>query len=413
MTTSKKSFGPWVSDEYWVSPYNFEAEVTNRPDMPSRIKIHDTTLRDGEQTPGVVFRSHEKVAIAKMLDEMGVDQIETMAPIVSKEDEEAIRRIVDLDLDAELYCSYHAGRKVEELDFAVSLGVDGIGIPVAVGYPRLKYEHPDWTEDDAINIALKSISLAKEKGVKVTLSLVDTSRSEKRFLERMITTVSKSAPPDAFNITDTTGCLLPKAAATLVRFVKQWTAVPVEIHTHNDLGLGLANTLSAIEAGAEIVDVSVNGLGERGGNVALDELAGALHFLYGRETKIDYRRLNELSRMIEKLSNIPLNRNKPLVGDGIYWRESGLGINLVKEEPLALFSIVPETVGQHARIVLGKKSGLGSVEYKAGELGIKELTDREQKKKVLAKVKERSTEKKGLLDDNEFREIVSSVLKGK
>jgi methanogen homocitrate synthase len=228
----------------------------------------------------------------------------------------------------------------------------------------------------------------------------------------MITTVSQKAPPDAINITDTTGCLLPRAAYSLVRFIKQLTAIPIEIHTHNDMGLGLANTLAAVEAGAEIVDVSVNGLGERGGNVSLDELVVALHFLYGRKTGIDPRRLTELARMVAKLSNIPLNRNKPLLGESIFWRESGLGIDLVKEHPLAMFSLVPETLGQKARIVLGKKSGLNSIEYKTSELGIKDLKDREQKKRVLAKVKERSAEKKGLIDDNEFLEIVSSVLTG-
>lgn len=409
MVTKNEMVGPWVTEEFWVSPYNFEADVTNRPEMPKRIKIHDTTLRDGEQTAGVVFRKHEKVAIAKMLDEIGVDRIEAGMPAVSPEDQEAIREIVGLDLNAEVYC---VGHGESGIDLAASCGVNGIIIGLPTGVPRLKYEFPKWTEDHAIDVALKGVSYAKDKGLKTTLFLMDSCRSEKPFLERLLTSLSKSAPPDAVAVVDTSGCFLPKAAANQVSFVKQLTGLPIEIHTHNDLGLGLATTLAAIEAGAEVVHVCVNGLGERGGNVALDELVVALRCLYGLETEIDYRRLTELSKMVEELSNIPINRNKPVLGDGIYRRESGLGITLVKQEPLAIFSLDPQAVGQEARIVLGKKSGIGSIEYKANELGIEELTEEDQKRAVLGKVKQRSIEKKALVDDNEFREIVSSVLKG-
>ena len=399
---------PWVSDEFWVSPYNFETNVTNRPEMPDRIRIYDLTLRDGEQTPGVVFRKDEKVAIAKLLDEIGVDRIEAGMPVVSGEDQEAIREIAELNLNAKIYCACNA--RESEIDLALSCGVDGIMVGIPTGYPRIKYEFPNWTEEDTINIALKGVSYAKAKGLKVTLFLIDSSRSKKQFLETILSRICKEAPPDAVAIVDTSGCLIPAATANNVRFVKQLTGLPVEIHTHNDLGLGLANTLAAIEEGAEVAHVSVNGLGERGGNVALDELAIALRCLYGQETMINYHRLTELSKVVEAVSNIPINRNKPVSGDGIYCRESGLGIDVVKKAPLGIFSLDPEAVGQSSRIVLGKKSGKKSIEFKVNELGIEGLDKDEQVREVLGRVKQSSIRNKRLVDDDEFREIISSVL---
>jgi isopropylmalate/homocitrate/citramalate synthase len=322
MQINKDVKTPWMSDEFWVSPYNFEEIITKRPDMPPKIIIHDTTLRDGEQTPGVIFLPEEKITIAKMLDEIGVDRIEAGMPAVSLDNREAIQAIAGLGLAAEVYCSCPAGGKESDVDLAVSWGVDGILTSVPVGVPRLKYQHPNWTEDHIINMAIRSISYAKSRGVKVTFICMEASRSERPFLERLLESVSKNSLPDSVALYDTAGCLIPASAALMVKLVKEVTGLPVEVHYHNDLGFGLANTLAAIEAGAEIVHVTVNGLGERGGNVSLDELAIALHCLYGVETKIDYPRLTEISKLVERLSEIPLSRSKPIVSDGVYCRES-------------------------------------------------------------------------------------------
>jgi methanogen homocitrate synthase len=259
-------------------------------------------------------------------------------------------------------------------------------------------------------MAVRSISYAKSKGVKVTFICVEASRSERPFLERLLVSVSKNSLPDSVALYDTAGCLIPASAALMVKLVKEVTGLPVEVHYHNDLGLGLANTLAAIEAGAEIVHVTVNGLGERGGNVSLDELAIALHCLYGMETKIDYPRLTEISKLVERLSEIPLSRSKPIVSDGVYCRESGPGSGLVKKAPLAIFSLAPSAVGQTSRAVLGKMSGLESVDTKLEELGIEAPLDREQKKTLLGMIKSQALEKKGIIDDNEFREMIAKVL---
>ena len=193
-----------------------------------------------------------------------------------------------------------------DIDLASACGVDGVVIAFPAGSPRLKYEFPRWTEAHAIDVALKAVSHAKNKDLKTTFFLMDSSRSDRNFLERLLTRPFQRDASRCITVVDTSGCFLPKAAASQVTFVKQITGRPVEIHTHNDMGLGLATTLAAIEAGAEIAHVCVNGLGERGGNVSLDELLVALRFLYGQDNKIDYRRLTELAKMVETLSNIPL-----------------------------------------------------------------------------------------------------------
>jgi isopropylmalate/homocitrate/citramalate synthase len=405
MDPDDKKLGPWVDDDFWVSPYNFDPDVANRPDMPAKIMILDSTLRDGEQTPGVVFRKEEKIAIAKALDEIGVDRIEAGMPAISPEDTETIRAIAQLGLKAEIYCLCRGMKG--DIDLALSCGLKGVFIEVPTGLPRLKYQYANWSETEAIKRSVEAISYAKEKGLRVTFFLMDSSRADKGFLERLLANVVKNSPPDGVSVVDTSGCFLPQASAALVRLVKDITGLPVEIHGHNDMGLGLANTLAALEAGAEVAHVCVNGLGERGGNVALDELAMALRCLYGRQTNIRYTRLTELSQLVEKLSDIPVGSKKPVIGEGIYCRESGLGINLVKQEPLALFAMMPDAVGQSSRIVLGKKSGIASIDCKLEELGIGGLTDEAKRRAVLANVKQLSIEKKSIVTDAEFREIVT------
>ena len=402
----KKMNEPWKTDEFWVSPYNYEDSVTSSYKLTKKVKIHDTTLRDGEQTPGVVFQMEEKVFLAKLLDEIGVDRIEVAMPLVSEDDKEATKKITNLNLNADIYTLCRAVES--DIDLSLQCGVDGVIIEVPVGVPKLKYMYPDWTEEKIINIAVKSINYAKSRGLKVTFFLMDVTRSEKRFFQKLVESVSNESPPNGLAIVDTAGCLLPKAAANMVRYVKQWTDIPIEVHTHNDMGLGLANTLAALEAGAEVAHVCVNGLGPRGGNASLEEVVMTLHCLYGYETNINYSRLSELSKVVVEKSGFPIHTKKPFFGDGLFCRESGLGIKLVKTAPLAMFSLNPKVVGQESKIVLGKKSGKESIKYKISELGMDDLSD-EQINAVLLEVKTRSITKKGLIDDNEFKQIVDTI----
>ncbi|MGB9867658.1 MAG: LeuA family protein [Bacillota bacterium] len=397
----------WAEDGWWVSPFNFNPLVREAlGKLPERVKLHDVTLRDGEQTPGVVFRKEEKVRIAQMLDELGVDRIEASFPAVSAEDVEATKQIVKFRPKAEVFVLSRASKS--DVDVALECGVDGIILEVPVGTPRLKFQFPGWTEDDVINRAVEWGKYAKQKGLKVVLFPMDCTRAEPEFFDRFLSEVSAKAQPDAITLVDTAGCLVPQAAMYLVKRMKEITGLPIEVHAHSDLGLGVATSLAAVAAGAEVVHVSAGGLGERTGNTALEEVAVALRVLYGVQVGIDFSKLTPIVRSVCEIARFGLATNKPIVGERAFTRESGLGIDLIRKQPLALFCVNPNFVGQEPKYVLGKKSGLPSVEMKLADMGIKHLTQ-EQKEKVLQRVKELALEKKGLVTDEEFLAIVKSV----
>ncbi|MGB9866424.1 MAG: homocitrate synthase/isopropylmalate synthase family protein [Bacillota bacterium] len=394
--------GEWKTDNWWVSPFNFEKEVL--PQLPRGIEFHDATLRDGEQSPGVVFREKEKIAIAEMLAEVGVQRIEAGMPAVSQEDASAIRKIIELKLPAKIYAFCRATKG--DIDKAVDCGVQHVVIESPSGEPKIKYQLK-WTEQQALDRAVEAVAYAKSKGLNVCFFPFDTTRADINFLRQLITTVVANARPDSIAIIDTTGCATPAAIRYLVTRVRQWTDLPLEIHTHNDLGLATATSLAGLEAGAQSVHVCVNGLGERTGNAALDEVCLALELLYGYRTGIKLDKLVQLSKMLEELSGIKPARNKPIVGESAFMREIGLGMEAVYSMPLAIFPYKPGLVGQQIRVVLGKKSGKESVKVKAAELGV--TVPDHKLDVVVEEVKKLSTEKKRCLTDEEFLDILGKV----
>ncbi|MFH1623787.1 MAG: 3-hydroxy-3-methylglutaryl-CoA lyase [Pseudomonadota bacterium] len=398
----------WITDEWWTSEFNFREEVREGFNLPTQVLIHDATLRDGEQTPGVVFQKEEKVAIAKALDAIGVDRIEAGMPAVSPEDMEAMKAISSLGLKAKIMAFSRA--MASDIDKAVECGVWGIVLEVPGGLPRLKYQF-NWSEDEVIRRSIEGINYAKKKGLYVCLFPYDTTRAEFTFIQKLVKEVTASAEPDSIAIVDTTGCILPEAMRFLVAQVKSLTPLPIEVHTHNDFGLAIANSLAAVEAGAEVVHVCVNGLGERCGNAALEEIAVSLKILLGVEVRIKLKDLYELSQLAEKLSGVKLAVNKPIVGDIPFTRESGLGVDVFKENPRVAFGIHPGLVNRKFQLVLGKKSGAPSIKEKLNEIGIS--ATEEQIRSILTKVKSAGYQKKGLLNESEFKEIVTSVLQNK
>lgn len=392
----------WKTDNWWVSPFNFAERVF--PELPEHIEFHDATLRDGEQSPGVVFREKEKIAIAEKLAEMGVHRIEAGMPAVSGEDASAIRKIVELKLPAKIYAFCRATKA--DIDKAIDCGVQHVVIESPSGEPKIKYQLK-WTEQQALDRAVDAVAYAKSKGLNVCFFPFDTTRANLKFLKELITAVVANAHPDSIAIIDTTGCATPAAIKYLVRCVRQWTDLPLEIHTHNDLGLPTATSLAGLEAGASAVHVCVNGLGERTGNAALDEVCLALELLYGFRTGIKLDKLVELSRLVEELSGIKLARNKPVVGESAFMREIGLGMEAVYTMPLAIFPYKPELVGQQIRVVLGKKSGKESVKVKAAELGV--TVPDTKLDLIVEEVKKLSSDRKRCLTDEEFLEILGKV----
>src|ERR1700728_4546918 len=313
-------------NEWWVSPYNFVPEVRGTFDLPETVSIHDATLRDGEQTPGVVFSVADKIAIAEKLDEVGVERIEAGMPAVSEQDFEAIKRISKLGLKAKIYTFARAINT--DIDKAVECGCHGVIIEIPIGYPKLKYQFK-WTWEDVLRKSVGVINYAKSRGLYAVYFPYDTTRAREEDLTNLLTRLMQEAPPDSVGVVDTMGCVLPEAMKYLVRLVKGITKLPVEVHTHNDFGMAVATELAGVEAGAEVVHSCANGLGERTGNAALEELIVALHVLYGYDTQYDLAKLPELGELVSRISGFPIAANKPILGDRNFTRESGIRVDLV------------------------------------------------------------------------------------
>jgi isopropylmalate/homocitrate/citramalate synthase len=396
-------------DEWWVSPYNYIPEVTKTYELPAKVSIHDATLRDGEQTPGIVFDIADKIAIAEKLDEVGVERIEAGMPAVSEMDFQAIKEISKLNLKARIYTFARAMNA--DIDKALECGAHGVIIEVPIGYPKLKYQFK-WTWEDVLRKSVEVINYAKKRGLHCVYFPYDTTRAREEDLRNLLTRIMLDAPPDSVGVVDTMGCILPEAMKYMVRLVKSLTNLPVECHTHNDFGMAVATELAGVEAGANCVHSCANGLGERTGNAPLEELMVALHVLYGYDTQYQLDKLPELGALVSRISKFPTSVNKPILGDRNFTRESGIGVDLVVKEPLAMFGTHPSLTGRKGEVVLGKKSGKASITYNLELLGITDAND-EAIAEMLKRVKDKGIEKRGLLTQDEFRDIVDGVLAAK
>jgi isopropylmalate/homocitrate/citramalate synthase len=397
------------ADRWWVSPFNVTDQVRRSFSLPPRVQIHDATLRDGEQTPGVVFSVADKIAIAETLAAVGVDRIEAGMPAVSDDDFEAVRQITKLGLPSKIYTFVRA--ITADIDTSLECGARGVILEIPIGYPKLLWQFK-WTWEDVLRKSVEVVRYAKAHDLEVVYFPYDTTRAREEDLTNLLTRMVQDAPPDSVGIVDTMGCVLPDAMKYLVRLVKRLTnGLPVEVHTHNDFGMALATELAGVEAGAEVVHSCANGLGERTGNAALEELIVALHVLYGYETPYRLDRLPELGALVSRLSNRPIALNKPILGAHNFTRESGIGVDLVVKKPLAMFGTHPALTGRSGEVVLGKKSGKASITYSLEQLGVAGVSD-EAVGEMLRIVKERSIAKRALVTLDEFREIAERVLAG-
>ncbi|GKX36230.1 MAG: 3-hydroxy-3-methylglutaryl-CoA lyase [Rhizobiaceae bacterium MnEN-MB40S] len=392
--------------KFWVSPYNFVPEVHASLELPEKVEIHDATLRDGEQTPGVVMTVDDKIAIASKLSEIGIERIEAGMPAVSPQDQQAIKEISRLGLKSKIFTFARAMKA--DIDMALECGANGVIIEVPIGYPKLKTQF-GWTWRDVLTKSVPVINYARENGLYAVFFPYDTTRALPEDLENLCKGVMAEAVPDSIGIVDTMGCATPEAIKYMVRWVKGMTGLPVEIHTHNDFGMGVATEIAAVTAGAVCVHSCANGLGERTGNAALEELMISLDLLYGYETGYRFEMLPELAELVSRVANVPIHRNKPVLGSGNFTRESGIGIQYVMNDPLVMFGTHPGFTGREGEVVLGKKSGKASITYKLKELGMGDATD-EQNAEILDEVKQAGIRKKDILTNDEFRKIANAVL---
>jgi homocitrate synthase NifV len=335
--------------------------------MNNAIIIDDTTLRDGEQTAGVVFSLREKLTIARMLDAIGVGEIECGIPAMGEAERAGIRKLVDLGLAARLITWNRA--LVPEIKASISCGVQAVDISLSVSDQMIFHKlHKDRT---AVREQLKvALGYAKEHGLYVSVGGEDASRADLPFLVELME-ITRSLGGDRFRFCDTLGILDPFTMYDRVSFLRQ--AVPevdIEVHTHNDLGMATANAIAGIKAGARFVNTTINGLGERAGNAALEEVIMGLKHACGVETGIDTHRFREISLFVAKASHRPLPLSKPIVGERIFAHESGLHTDGVIKDPHNYEGFDPAEVGLERTIAVGKHSGSSGLIERYRSMGV-------------------------------------------
>ncbi|MFZ2951351.1 MAG: homocitrate synthase [Desulfuromonadaceae bacterium] len=333
----------------------------------AEIIIDDTTLRDGEQTAGVVFSKREKIAIARMLDSIGVGEIECGIPAMGKEEQESIRALVDLGLKARLITWNRA--LLPEIKASINCGVQAVDISLSVSDQMIV--HKLRKDRDAVKEQLRvALGFAKQHGLYVSVGGEDASRADMGFLVELME-ITRSLGGERFRFCDTLGIMDPFTMFDKVTFLRR--AVPevdIEVHTHNDLGMATANAIAGIRAGAKFVNTTINGLGERAGNAALEEVVMGLRHACGVETGIDAHRFREMSLFVAKASHRPLSVSKPVVGERVYSHESGLHADGVIKDPHNYEGFDPAEVGMSRSIVVGKHSGTGGLIERYRSMGI-------------------------------------------
>jgi len=401
---------PWKTDQWYTSPWNWLPEVREKMNFPAKIRIHDVSLRDGEQQTGIAYRRADKVAIAKKLDEAGVHRIEAGMPAVSAEDEGAIRDIVALGLKAEIFSFARCMPAAVKL--AKDCGVKGIITEIPSSDHLVKHAYAkdmDW----AIKSSIETTLAAKEAGLYTVFFTIDSTRSELNRYMDLIEKVSTEGHMDSLTVADSFGGCTPQALSVVIAKLKARFKQPIEIHCHEDFGIGVANTIAALAAGAEVAHVTVSAIGERAGNVPLEDTVMSLKMLYGVDTGVKTEKFYALSKLVQQLSGIQLPPNRPIVGDSLLYIESGIVTMFHRrcraEVPLEYMPFLPETVGRPGvDIALGKGSGLANIEEFLERRG--KTATPEQANEILARVKQLGVERKGLLTDAEFDGVMAAVL---
>ncbi len=391
-----------ANSKIWVSELNARPEVRSAFSKTT-VRFYDTTLRDGEQTVGVVLSPQQKLEIALKLDELGIGRIEAGFPRVSPEDAEAIQLMQKAGIKAELWGFSRAVKAdVEEL---VRLGLRFSVIEAPTSDIKLKAY--GIAREEVLRRIRDAVSAAREAGITVAFFAVDGTRTELEFLKTVYLSALDAGAKEIV-VVDTIGACGPEATEYLVRQVCQWVGkdVPVHFHGHNDFGMATACAVAAVRGGATWIQGTINGMGERAGNADIAEIALALRCLYNVPVELKLEKVREVSEVVQQAGGYTLEAWKPLVGQNLFMRESG-AVASQFHLPEAIEPYSSEIVHAERRIVLGKKSGLDSVDLKCQELGI--AITPEQRGPILAAVKKAAVSKRGLVTDEEFRGIVAAL----
>ncbi len=389
-------------DQVWTSPLNDSPDVQDGFDRSKTVRFYDTTLRDGEQSVGVCFTPDEKFNIACKLNELGISRIESGFPRVSEDDTKAVERILAADFDSEIW---GFARCVQaDIDAHIQLGTEYTLIEISTS--NIKMEAYGFTREKVLERVAGSVKHAKDHGIKkVNFFAVDATRSELPWLQDVYSTAIE-AGADEISVVDTIGALAPEAVENLIRQAKGWVGddVLVHWHGHNDFGLATASAIAAVRGGADFIQGTINGMGERAGNADICEVALALQCLYNVPVAMDLTKARETSRVVQQAGGYTVDGWKPVVGEYLYTRESGAVANQF-HMPAAIEPYSADIVAAERKIVLGKKSGLSSIALKLEELGLDVAADKHAA--ILNDVKVQATAAQRLMSDDEFRAVVA------
>ncbi len=370
--------------------------IEAREQSATQIKIVDTTLRDGEQTAGVVFSNEEKRQIANLLDEAGVYQIEAGIPAMKGDEKEAITSVVKDNHRASILGWCRA--VTEDIQDAIDCGLDAVCVSIPVSDVHIEKKlNKDraWVHETVT----RAINFAKSHGLYVSCNAEDASRTR---MEDLIafTRIVKNAGADRLRFCDTVGILGPSQTAAKIETLRLEVALPIEVHAHNDFGMATANSIAGFKAGAEFISVTVNGLGERAGNAALEEVVMALKYVENRAVSFDISKLRALSELVAKASGREIPLSKPIVGKNVFAHESGIQVDGLAKDPHTYEVFHPSEIGGERQILIGKHSGKNAIKMKFKEFGID--LDESLAEKILNVVREKAVEVKRHLFDKEL-----------
>lgn len=369
---------------------------------PSDVMIYDTTLRDGEQTPGVTITTDEKITIAEKLDKLGVDVIELGFPAASLGEQKTFKEASKLGLNAQI--SGLARALTKDIDKAIDADADYIHTFIGTSPLHRDYKLK-MSKEEILDKAVTAVEYIKDHGIIAEFSCEDATRTELDYLLKVFGAV-QDAKVDKINVPDTVGVTIPGKMNELITNLRQEINVPISVHCHNDFGLAVANTLAAIEAGAKQAQCTINGLGERAGNASLEEIVMSLHKFYDINTNINSKLLVNTSETVSRITGVKMPPNKAIVGENAFAHEAGIHVQGILANSETYEALNPEEVGHKRRIVLGKLTGANAVRAKLDEYNIK-LND-EQFNTLFRKIKSLGDAGK-TITDLDFRSIAEAI----
>ena len=367
------------------------------------VRIFDTTLRDGEQTPGVSFTPEEKLEIAVQLDKLGVDAIEAGFPSASQGEQKALKDLMSAGLKAEV-CGLTRTMK-NDINAAISCNVNSIHTFISTSEVQMKYAL-NMTPREVLKAAVDSVQYIKDHGFICEFSPMDATRTDPSFL-REICKAAEEAGADRINVPDTVGIMAPQEMESLIRDLRTVVKTPLSVHCHNDFGLAVANSLAGVVAEASQVHVAVNGLGERAGNASLEEVVMGLHLIYKMETGINTQLLYGTSRLVSRLTGVLIQPNKAIVGENAFAHESGIHTRGVTVKPLTFEPFSPEVVGRRRRLIAGELAGKHGIKAELEESGF--YPTEAQLKQIVNRVKDLGDKGKTVTDADLFDEIFLTI----